>query len=184
MTEPQYRRNVLILISESASKVCEIVIYLGNPGLMYVADREHGLQPVQGRCTDSQGFPNPCSQGSITSGAMSADRLFPDIAKWGRLCPLVAISGHSTPDAEKSASSHLRTGAPSSDELENDHQHPMSMVALKEGASHEAPFERRLKPDAVRIGRENHIADVTHTSWITTPWRTQRQIAKGNAVVR
>jgi hypothetical protein len=32
MTEPQCRRNVLILIPESASKVCEIVIYLGNPG--------------------------------------------------------------------------------------------------------------------------------------------------------
>ena len=34
MTEPQYRRNVLILIPESAHKVCEIVIYLGNPGSM------------------------------------------------------------------------------------------------------------------------------------------------------
>ncbi len=33
MTDPQYRRNILILISESASKVGEIVIYLGNPGL-------------------------------------------------------------------------------------------------------------------------------------------------------
>ncbi len=31
-TEPQYRRNELILKPESVSKVCEIVIYLGNPG--------------------------------------------------------------------------------------------------------------------------------------------------------
>ena len=33
MSEPQYRRNILILIPESASKVCEIGIYLENPGL-------------------------------------------------------------------------------------------------------------------------------------------------------
>ncbi len=36
MTEPQHRLNVLILISESASKVCEIAIYPGNPGLIEV----------------------------------------------------------------------------------------------------------------------------------------------------
>ncbi len=35
MTEPQYRHNVLILIPESASKVREIVIYLGNPVLLH-----------------------------------------------------------------------------------------------------------------------------------------------------
>ena len=32
MTEPQYRRNVLILMPESASKLCEIAIHPGNPG--------------------------------------------------------------------------------------------------------------------------------------------------------
>ena len=32
-TEPQHRRNILILISEPAPKVREIAIYLGNPGL-------------------------------------------------------------------------------------------------------------------------------------------------------
>ena len=100
--------------------------------------------------------------------------------KW----PLWVKTGRSVDPRWMSAHSQQRIGTASSDELENDHQHPMSMVAFKEGASHEAPFERRLKPDAVRIGRENHIADVTDTSWITTPWRTQRQIAKGNAVVR
>jgi hypothetical protein len=54
----------------------------------------------------------------------------------------------------------------------------MVASALKEGANHEAPFERRLKPDAVKTGKENRLAIATHTIRITTPWRMQRQTAK------
>ena len=38
MTEPQYRRNLLILKPEPASKTTEIVINLGNPGYSVASD--------------------------------------------------------------------------------------------------------------------------------------------------
>ncbi len=57
-------------------------------------------------------------------------------------------------------------------------------MALEEGAFHDTLFDQRRKPVAVKVGSENHIADVTHMSGITTPRQTHGQSEKGTVVVR
>ena len=53
-----------------------------------------------------------------------------------------------------------------------------------EGAHFDTLFEQRRKPAAVKVGSENHIANASHTSGITTPRHQHRQVLKGRAVVR
>ena len=56
---PQYRHYELILISESPPKLCEIVIYLGNPGLIGAPGKiriKSESVAVQRVCTGPLGF--------------------------------------------------------------------------------------------------------------------------------